>query len=123
MGFVGRSYPERVCAGHGDRDDDRDARLEGQERTDSVVARKKSAKPESAVRRAVRLSRIGCPDHFVKSQCSLEHCRYSSVHTVTELYAYAVHQQIRVVLRPDMKLVELGRSSHHCSSLKAVTVR
>lgn len=122
MGFVGRSYPETACVGRGDRDDGRDVRLEDQERTDFVVVRKKSAKPESAVRRAVRLSRTGCPDHFVKSQRSLEHYRYSSVHTVTELYAYAVHQQIRVVLRPDMTLVELGRSRHHCSSLKAVTV-
>lgn len=120
MGFVSRSYPETACAGRGDRDAGRDDRLEDQKRTGSLVGCKSS---ESAVRRAVRLTRIGCPDHFVKSPCSLEHYRYSSPHTATELYSYVVHQQIRVALRPGRTLVELERSSHHCcSSLKAVTV-
>lgn len=123
MCFVGRNYPETACAGRDDRDDGRDVRLEDQEKTDSVVARKKSARSDSAVRRSVRLSRIGCPDHSVESQCSLEHYRYSSVHTVPELSAYAVHQMIRVVLMPGMTPVELGRSSHHrCSSQKSVSV-
>lgn len=123
MGFVGRSYLETACAGRGDHDDGRDVRLEGQEKTGSVVGRKRSAEPESAVRRSRRLSRIGCPDHFVESHCSLEHYRYSSDHTATELYSCAVHQQIRVALRPGMMRVELGRSSHHCySNLKAVIV-
>ena len=59
----------------------------------------------------------------MESHCSFEHYRYSSVHMMTESYASAVHQQIRVVLRPGMTLVELERSSYHCcSSLKAVTV-
>ena len=123
MDFVGRNYPETASAGRAGRDDGRDVQLEDQEKTDSAVGRKNSAKPESAVRRQARLTRIGCPDHFVESQCSLEHCRYPSVHMVTELYAFAVHQLIRVVLRRGMTLVELGRNSHYwCLSLKTVTV-
>ena len=40
MDFVSRSYPETVCAGRGDRDDGRDARLEDRERTGSVIGRR-----------------------------------------------------------------------------------
>ena len=127
--LVGRSYSVTACVGRGDHDDDRDVRLEDQRRTDSVVDRKDSAKLESAVHKAVHRSRIGWPDHIVKSQRSLEHRRCSSVQALPKLSAllllgaYAVSQQILVVLRPDMMLVELVRSSHHCcSSLHAVAV-
>lgn len=94
MGLVGRSYPVTACVGRGDRDDDRDVHLEDQQRTDSVVGRKDSAKLESAVHKVVRLSRIGCPDHIVMIQRSLEHFRCSSVQELPTLFALpapAVH--------------------------------
>lgn len=115
---VGCSYPVTACDGRGDRDDDRDARSEDQERTDFVAGRKKSA-----VHMATHLSRIGCPDRFVQHHCSLEDCCYSSVQVPPDIRAYDVHQQIRVVLRIEMTLVELGRGSPHCcSALRAVLV-
>ena len=89
---VGRSYPAMAFDGRGDRDDDRDVRLKDREKTESVVGRKNSAKIESAAHMAVRLSRIGCPDHFVESHCSFEHYCYSSVQASPALYAYAVPQ-------------------------------
>ena len=65
MCLVIRSYLGGACAGRGDRDVDRDARLEDQERTDSVVGCKYSAKPASAVYMVVRLSHTGCLGRFV----------------------------------------------------------
>ena len=91
MCLVGRSYPATACDGHGDRDDDRVVRLEGQEMTDSAVDRKYFAKLESAVHMMVRRSRTGYPDHNVKSHRNLEHYRYSSVQALPVAPAYAAH--------------------------------
>ena len=82
---MGCSYPATAYDGRGDRDQGGDAHLEDQEKIDSVVGCKNSAKLEPAVHMAVRLNRIGCPDHFVESRCSLEHYRYSIVQDVIEL--------------------------------------
>ena len=91
MCLVGRSYPVVACDGRGDRDDDRDVRLEGREMTDSAVDRKYCVKLESAVHMVVRRSRTGYPDHIVKSHRNFEHYRYSSVQMVPVPPAYAVH--------------------------------
>ena len=77
--LVDRSHPVTACYGRGDRGGDGGARLVDQERIDSVVARKKSGRPEFAVHMAVRLSRIGYPVHVVKSYCSLGSYRCPSV--------------------------------------------
>ena len=77
--LVDRSHLVRACYGRDDRGGDRGARLEDQKRTGSVVARKKSGKPEFAVHMLVRLSRIGCLVRFVKSYCSLGSYRCPSV--------------------------------------------
>ena len=115
---VDRSYLATVFDGRGDRCDARDVHSKDRERTESVDGRKNSAKIESAAHMAVRLSRIGCPDHFVESHCSFEHYCYSSVQALPAPYAYAVPQQIRVDLRLGMR-----RSSHHCcSGLQVVLV-
>ena len=85
-------YPEdrnclvTACDGFVDLDVD----LEDRERTDSVVDHKKLAKPESAVHMKVRLSRIGCPDHIVRSQHGFEHYHHQNVHGVPAPVAYAV---------------------------------
>ena len=76
--LVDRSHPVMACYGRDDRGGDRGVRLVDQERTGSVVARK-SGRPEFAGHMAVRLSRIGCPAHSVKSYRSLGSYRYPSV--------------------------------------------
>ena len=76
--LVHRSHPVAAYYGRDDRGGDRGARLEDQERIGSVVVRK-SGRPEFAVHMAVRLSRTGCPVHFVKSYHSLGSYRCPSV--------------------------------------------
>ena len=64
---------------------------EDRERTDSVVGRKSSARPECAVHMAVRLSCIGRLDYFAEHHCSLEYYRCSNVRALLALFAYAAH--------------------------------
>ena len=83
--LVGCSYSATAYDGRGDRDGGRNFHLEDQEKSDPVAGCKNSAKLEPAVHMAVRLSRIGYPDHFVESRCSLELYRYSIVQEGLEL--------------------------------------
>ena len=112
--LVDRTHPVTAYYGRDDRGGDRGARLVDQKRTGFVVARKKSGRPEFAVHMAVRLSRTGCPVHYVKSYYSLGSYRYPSVQLGIAQQQHGVHQQIRVVPKSYTTLVELERSSRHC---------
>ena len=109
MCLVDRSYHGTAFDGYCDHD--------AQGTIGSVVGRKDSAKPESAAHMRARLIRIGCSDYFVKSRYTLEHYRRLIVQALPALRAYAVNQQIHVVLRPGMRLVVLEMSNYHCCSI------
>ena len=91
MYLGGRTYRVTAFDGRDGSDDDFDVGLEDQERTEAAVGRKKSVKPESAVRTVVRLIRIDCPDCTVKSQYGLDHYHCSSVRALPALEQRVVH--------------------------------